>query len=197
MHYLWCTRTWGITYSKDEKAEPNTTQIYANAIHPLDPNKEQGFTVFADASYADSPTRRSTLGHVVMMNNGPVSWGSTLMKTVALSTAESEIGSAVESAKTGVHLRLMVSELSRRRPQKVIIMEDHTAAISMAGQGIRHVRNAKHFEVRLRYLQELVDEGKLELRHVSTNEQLGDSMTKPLDETKFEYFRSILMKDMS
>ena len=56
MHYLWCTRTWGITYSKDEKAEPNTTQIYANAIHPLDPNKEQGFTVFADASYADSPT---------------------------------------------------------------------------------------------------------------------------------------------
>ena len=197
MHYLWCTRTWGITYSKDEKAEPNTTQIYANAIHPLDPNKEQGFTVFADASYADSPTRRSTLGHVVMMNNGPVSWSSTLMKTVALSTAESEIGSAVESAKTGVHLRLMVSELSRRRPQKVIIMEDNTAAISMAGQGIRHVRNAKHFEVRLRYLQELVDEGKLELRHVSTNEQLGDSMTKPLDETKFEYFRSILMKDMS
>ena len=76
-------------------------------------------------------------------------------------------------------------------------MEDNTAAISMAGQGIRNVRNAKHFEVRLRYLQELVDEGKLELRHVSTNEQLGDSMTKPLDETKFEYFRSILMKDMS
>ena len=111
------------------------------------------------------------------------------MKTVALSTAESEIGSAVESAKTGVHLRLMVSELSRRRPQKVIIMEDNTAAISMAGQGIRHVRNAKHFEVRLRYLQEL--------RHVSTNEQLGESMTKPLDETKSEYFRSILMKDMS
>jgi hypothetical protein len=28
MQYLWCTRTWGITYSKDEKAEPNTTQIY-------------------------------------------------------------------------------------------------------------------------------------------------------------------------
>jgi hypothetical protein len=47
MHYLWCSRTWGITYSKDEKAEPNTTQIYANAIHPLDPNKEQGFG-FAD-----------------------------------------------------------------------------------------------------------------------------------------------------
>ena len=67
----------------------------------------------------------------------------------------------------------------------------------MAGLGIRHVRNAKHFEVRLRYLKELVDEGKLELCHVSTNEQLGDSMTKPLDETKFEYFRSILMKDMS
>jgi hypothetical protein len=62
----------------------------------------------------------------------------------------------------------------------------------MAGQGIRYVRNAKHFEVRLRYLQELVDEGKLELRHVSTNEQLGDFMTKPLDETKFKYFRSIL-----
>ena len=195
MHYLWCTRTWGITYQRNV-AEPNTTRIFANAIHPLDPNKEQGFTVFADASYADSPTRRSTLGHVVMMNNGPVSWSSTLMKTVALSTAESEVGSAVEAAKTGVHLGLMVSELSRRRPHKVVIMEDNTAAISMAAHGIRHVRNAKHFEVRLRYLQELVDEGKLELRHVSTNEQLGDSMTKPLDETKFQYFRSKIMTNM-
>ena len=52
MHYLWCTRTWGITYSKDEKAEPNTTQIYANAIHPLDPNKEQGFTVLGEIQEA-------------------------------------------------------------------------------------------------------------------------------------------------
>ena len=82
------------------------------------------------------------------------------MKTVALSTAESDVGSAVEAAKTGVHLGLMVSELSRRRPHKVVIMEDNTAAISMAAYGIRHVRNTKHFEVRLRYLQELVDEGK-------------------------------------
>ena len=75
-------------------------------------------------------------------------------------------------------------------------MEDNTAAISMAAHGIRHVRNAKHFEVRLRYLQELVDEGKLELRHVSTNEQLGDSMTKPFNETKYQYFRSKIMTNM-
>ena len=43
------------------------------------------------------------------------------------------------------------------------------------------------------------DSGFLELQslEISTNEQLGESMTKPLDETKSEYFRSILMKDMS
>jgi hypothetical protein len=42
MHYLWCTRNLGITYYRHAKDYPvNTAVHFANAAHPLDPNKEQ------------------------------------------------------------------------------------------------------------------------------------------------------------
>ena len=116
-----------------------------------------------------------------MMNGGPISWQSTLGKTQMLSTAESEISSAVEATKTAIHHRLMISELSGQLQQKIRLYEDNSAAISMAGQGIRYVRNAKHFEERLRFLQELVEKNELEFIYLESARQLGDCMTKPLD----------------
>ena len=54
-----------------------------------------------------------------MMNGGPISWQSSLGKTQMLSTAESEISSAVEATKTAIHHRLMISELSGQLQQKI------------------------------------------------------------------------------
>lgn len=55
--------------------------------------------------------------------------------------------------------------------------------------GIRHVRNAKHYEVKLRFLQQLVVDKDVEFVYCPTNHQLADLFTKPLDEAKFVYFR--------
>ena len=132
-----------------------------------------------------------------MMNGGPISWQSTLGKTQMLSTAESEISSAVKATKTAIHHRLMISELSGQLQQKIRLYEDNSAAISMAGQGIRYVRNAKHFEERLRFLQELVEKNELEFIYLESARQLGDCMTKPLDVEKLKYFRNILMTELT
>jgi hypothetical protein len=174
---LWQTRTLGIVYSRDGN-HVNEPLIYENAIHPLDPNKELPFQVFADSAYADSPTKRSTFGNVTMLNGGPISWSSTLAKTVALSTAESEINSAVEAAKLALHLRNMLMEMSSDTThRKIIIGEDNTAAISQASKGIRAVRNAKHYEVRLRFLQEVIESGEVGMTYCETGKMLADMFT--------------------
>ena len=155
-----------ITYHRDCADEKNVPRVMQSA---LDPEKEQGFVVFADSAYSDSPTRRSTFGHVVMMNGGAISWSSTLAKTVATSTAQAEINSGVEACKTGLHLRLMLSQMTGNNLLKLIIGEDNSSAIIQAGKGIRSVKLAKHYETRLRFLQEVIESGEVGFKYVETS----------------------------
>ena len=155
----------------------NAPIVLEGAVHPLDPNKEKEFTIFADSAYADSHTRRSTFGNVTFMNGAPISWQSTLAKTVALSTAEAEINAAVEATKLALHLRLMLSEITGDPLRDILIGEDNQAAVSQATKGIRYVRNAKHYECRLRWLQEVAESGHVRFTYVASHDQAADPGT--------------------
>src|SRR2546423_14727634 len=57
-------------------------------------------SAFSDADWAgDRETRKSRTGYVVMLNNGAVSWRSSLQPTVALSTTEAEYMALTEVTK--------------------------------------------------------------------------------------------------
>ena len=180
LQYLYQSRSLGITYYRACDQQRNVPLMYEGAKHPLDDgiNKTQ---VFADSDYAADETRRSTMGGIVMQNGGPISWFSTLGKTVALSTCEAEINAAVTAAKDAIHLRRLLHDLNLSSDDKPIqIAEDNSAAISQAAAGIRAVRKAKHYEVRLRFLQELVSSKAIEFVYCPTDIQLADLLTKPL-----------------
>ena len=108
-------------------------------------------------------SRKSTYGYVLVLSGGPVSWGSTLGKTVATSTCEAEISAAVIACREAVHFKGVLVEFGVMSADSPLqIAEDNSAAIAQAQvHGLRHVRNAKHYEVRLAFLQQLVLMGKL------------------------------------
>ncbi len=87
----------------------------------------------------------------------------------------------------------MLAEMTFSKPMPIWIGEDSSSAISQAASGIRHVRNAKHYECRLRWLQEVVTSGDVKFKYVSTDLQAADPMTKAMDEQKFTHFRNIMM----
>jgi len=58
---------------------------------------------------------------------------------------------------------------------------------------LAHIRNAKHYAVRLRFLQQLVLDKEVEFVYTPTDDQLADFMTKQLDVTKFQRFRDVLL----
>ena len=116
LQYLYQSRTLGITYYRDCDQQRNVPLMYEGAKHPLDNgiNKTQ---VFADSDYAADETRRSTMGGIVMQNGGPISWFSTLGKTVALSTCEAEINAAVTARTTDRAGRAPTRPLCDTRPK--------------------------------------------------------------------------------
>ena len=65
--------------------------------------------------------------------------------------------------------------------------------IAQANSGLRHVRKAKHYEVKLRFLQQLVVDEDVEFRYCPTKEMLADLFTKPLEAETFIYLRDKIM----
>ena len=115
-------------------------------------------------------------------------------KTVATSTCEAEIHAAVVAVKDAIHIKQMLEDLKLYPDnQPLEISEDNSAAIAQANSGIKHIRNAKHYEIRLRFLQQKVVDKEVEFKYCATDHQIADFFTKPLDEAKFRWFRKSLM----
>jgi len=134
------------------------------------------------------------MGIVIMLNGGPVSWSSILGKTVATSTCEAEINAAVVAATESLHIKRLLVDLGFMSESAPIrIGEDNSAAISQAEAGLRHVRNAKHYQVKLRFLQQLVVDKEIEFVYTPTDMQLADLFTKPLDVVTFTRLRDLIL----
>ena len=71
------------------------------------------------------------------------------------------------------------------KKQPLQIGEDNAACIAQAKSGIRHVKNAKHCQVKLRFLQQLVVDKDIDFVYCPTEQQLADFFTKHLPPKQF------------
>ena len=100
------------------------------------------------------------------------------------------MNAACVAAKDALHIQRLLSDLALAPADRpVIIEEDNAACIAQATSGLRHVRAAKHYEVRLRFLQQMVVDKHVVLNYCPTGSQFADFMTKPLESTLFLRFR--------
>lgn len=89
----------------------------------------------------------------------------------------------------------MLNELKKRLLKDYeipVVFEDNTTAIKHAKSddvpALRHL-----VKIHLNFIRSQVQEKKIKLVWISTNDQLDDFMTKPLGTKKFEYFRDCIM----
>jgi hypothetical protein len=197
--YLYNTRGLGIVYTRTESVAMPV--VFEGAKHPLcdssirDPSHPEYKlpNVFVDSDYAGDETKQSTMGLVVFMNGAPVDYCSVLSKSVAQSTCEAEVYAATLGAKQALHVSQFLQDTGFTKEwQPLTLAEDNAACIAQAKAGLRSIRNAKHYEVKLRFLQQLVLEKKVSIEYCPTDKQLADFFTKPLDEAKFIKFRRML-----
>jgi len=203
--YMYKTRHWSIQYQRSFSPAANVPIVYEKdcyqsrtiedrlkaSVPDSTPNTPD---VYCDADFAGCKvTRRSTSGMVIMMNGGPISWQSRLQKLCAQSSAESEIYAVTDSVKEALHIRLLCEE-SGLRPQNVplTIWEDNNACIQL-GHNLKGSNAAKHFELRLRLLNEHINSRNIEFSRINTDDQMADPFTKPLARPAFEKFRSLMM----
>ena len=178
--YLYQTRYMAITYRANVE-EVNIPKVYENGIHPLDVDKRQPSKVFVDSDFAGTDGR-STAGYVVFLNGGPVVWSSKLMKVAATSSAEAEIIAAVESVKTGIHFQCLMEEMGLTNTSKGITIHEDNSACRMSAESLKQHKKARHYQGKLRFLQDSVQNELVVFQQTKTEDMIADIFTKSLPE---------------
>ena len=141
---------------------------------------------YSDADHAgDINDRRSTTGVLYFLGGSPVSWQSQKQRVVAaLSSCEAEYVAATTAACQGIWLARLIGEMLNTdvRPPRLLV--DNKSAISLSKNPVFHDRS-KHIEIRYHFIRECVEEGRIDIDYICTNDQLADVLTKALGRLKF------------
>ena len=192
IRYLYGTKEYGIMFSRSAQGSPHAyvhTLKSSTAVANTVGDVQTIFGTYADADLAgDETTQRSTSGYCIVMHGGLVSWMSKLQSTVALSTAEAETNAGVEAVKQVMHMRLFLRELGFEQVGPSKIYEDNNAAISLA-HGKEQSKRARHYALKVHFLNEQYELGTFMYEKVGTKDQLSDAFTKALPRDLFQKFR--------
>lgn len=134
--------------------------------------------------------RKSTSGGCQLLGGKLTSWTSKKQNTVSTSTAEAEYVSAASCCAQVLWMKNQLADYGMSY-SKVPIFCDNTSAIAISQNPVLHSRT-KHIDIRYHFIRDHVMKGDIELHFISTDEQLADIFTKPLDETRFKYLISML-----
>jgi hypothetical protein len=146
---------------------------------------------YSDSDYASCKVdRKSTSGTCQFLGRSLMSWSSMKQNSVALSTAKAEYVAAGACCAQLLWMRLTLRDFGCKF-SKVPLLCDNESAIKLANNPINHSRT-KHIDIRHHFLRDHEAKGDIALSHVSTDKQLADIFTKPLDELRFCALRSEL-----
>ena len=138
---------------------------------------------YSDSDYAGCKVdRKSTTGTCQLLGRSLVAWSSKKQNSVALSIAEAEY---VAAGACCAQL-LWMSHFDA-----IPLFCDNESAIKLANNPVQHFR-IKHIDIRHHFLRDHEAKGDIALQHISTDGQLADIFTKPLDESRFCALRSEL-----
>ena len=164
---------------------------------------------YCDASWASDPeTRRSWTGYSIFLNQAPIIWRAKKQTCIAVSPMEAEFIAASEAAKDTKYLNSTITYLIKSLDledspiliQKPLMFCDNTATVQYCKHQAENVKN-RHIDLKYKFVRELIENDHLDVKHVSTNENLADLLTKGLNKEVFIPLRtsyvSAIPKDSS
>ncbi|XP_074361468.1 secreted RxLR effector protein 161-like [Apium graveolens] len=155
-------------------------------------------TRFADSDLAGSlDDRRSTGGMCFYLNDSLITCVSQKQRCVALSSCEVEFMVATAAACQAIWIRNVLNQITDEEVGPVVLFVDNKSAIDLAKNPVFHGRS-KHIHVRYHFIRECVEWGEIILKHVSSECQKEDILTKAMTTLKFEKMRRLLgIKNLS
>lgn len=153
-------------------------------------NNSLSLHAFSDSDWAgDNDDYVSTNGYIVYLGNHPISWSSKKQKGVARSSTEAEYRAVANTSSEVAWICSLLSELGIHITAPPVIYCDNVGATYLCANPVFHSR-MKHIALDYHFVRNQVQAGSLRVAHISTHDQLVDTLTKPLPRSTFQRLTS-------
>jgi hypothetical protein len=158
---------------------------------------EEVLVGYTDSDHSGDPVgRKSISGMAFYLNGNLITWCSQKMRTVVVSSCESEFMSATAGAMQAIWLRGLLSELTSTETKVVPLYVDNSA-IALMKNPVFHGKS-KHIDTRFHFIRQCIEREQIVARRVGTTEQKVDSLTKALSAGSLMVMRHLLgVRDLS
>ena len=135
---------------------------------------------------------RSTTSLIVFLGNNPITWQPKKQPIVTRSSIEAKYRAMANCTADLTWVRMILKDLGIFLRSPPTIWYDNLSALTLASNPMFHART-KHVEVDYHFIREKVTNRDIQLRHISTDDQLANLLTKALPSPKFTLLQSKLM----
>ena len=137
---------------------------------------------FVNSDYVgDTVDRKSMTGYLFKLGEAMVMWGGKKQTSVELSTCEAEYYTLTSAAQNIIWMKRVLKEAGLKlKCRNVPVRYDNHAAISWAVSEKCPSTRAKHIDVRMQFIRELVKKSLVDVVYVPSEENDADMLTKPL-----------------
>ena len=120
-----------------------------------------------------------------------MSWTAKKQATVSRSSTEAEYKALANATAELIWVQSLLGELGVPQPKVPILWCDNIGATYLSANPVFHART-KHIEVDYHFVRQRVADKQLQVRIISTDDQVADGFIKPLTEGKLHAFQSNL-----
>lgn len=157
-------------------------------------DEDWNLTCWADASFATRTGARSQTGYCFALGEQNATFYAKSQKQslVTLSSTEAEYVALFHAATEVVYLRRLLDSMGFGQEDPTVIFQDNQSTILWA-HGQRQHQRTKHIDVKYHYIQDLIQDGVVELDFLPTDQMTADLLTKALLAARFQGPASLML----